>query len=239
MVICLPADETGKTLLDVIDNFQLAQDHNTLTVFMDVSNLPSWKYALTKNDSNTSNFLDTVTPASKKYFLIFNEPDNASIESALVTNIQKSLASLSAVQDETARFLLAGLQENDVFRPLLTVTRHNSSEFAVAEVEGNFDEWMLKHKQLEECEGCESELAKALSVLGILGCSCLFVTVLLGTVALARNQLLKKRVSKGPYKVLLTATDFVFPQIADSRRVSDYYYYYVGISDRLNLTALV
>lgn len=35
-----------------------------------------------------------------------------------------------------------------------------------------------------------------------------------------RKHLLKKRMSKGPYKIILTATDFVFPQVHDSRGVS-------------------
>ncbi|XP_044266465.1 retinal guanylyl cyclase 2 isoform X2 [Tribolium madens] len=226
VIACLPADETGKMVLEVIDNLQLAHDHNTLTVFMDVSNLLSWKYALaqkntTEADSNATNYLDSVSAVSKKYVLIYSEADNASLESVVLKNIQKSIASFSGVQDQLDAFLLTGLHEDDAFRPLLTVSRDNSSDFVVVEVSDNLEEWMLKHKQLDECEGCEPELAKSLSVLGILGCSCLFLTVLLGTVALARSQLLKKRVSKGPYKVLLTATDFVFPQIADSRRVDE------------------
>lgn len=37
-----------------------------------------------------------------------------------------------------------------------------------------------------------------------------------------RKKLLKKRMSKGPYKIILTTSDFVFPQVPqiDSRRVS-------------------
>ncbi|KYB27701.1 Retinal guanylyl cyclase 2-like Protein [Tribolium castaneum] len=225
VITCLAADEAGKTVLEVIDNLQLAHDHNTLTVFMDVSNLLSWKYALAQKNAteagNGTNFLDAVSSVSKKCILIYSEADNASLESAVLRNVHKSIARLGGLQEQQEAFLLSGLHEDGAFRPLLAVSRDNASEFVVAEVADNLEEWMLKHKQLDECEGCESELAKTLSVLGILGCSCLFVTVLLGTVALARSQLLKKRVSKGPYKVLLTATDFVFPQIADSRRVDE------------------
>jgi len=37
-----------------------------------------------------------------------------------------------------------------------------------------------------------------------------------------RKRLLKKRMSKGPYKIILTTSDFVFPQVppVDSRTVS-------------------
>ncbi|CAG9814278.1 unnamed protein product [Phaedon cochleariae] len=83
------------------------------------------------------------------------------------------------------------------------------------------DEWIVKHEQAEDCEECTNNIQKILTAVIILGCSCLFVSAVLGAVALARNQLGKKRVTKGPYKVLLTATDFVFPQIADSRRVDE------------------
>lgn len=41
-------------------------------------------------------------------------------------------------------------------------------------------------------------------------------------VRLFRKHLLKKRMSKGPYKIILTTSDFVFPQVppVDSRTVS-------------------
>ncbi|XP_023248641.1 retinal guanylyl cyclase 2 [Copidosoma floridanum] len=50
-----------------------------------------------------------------------------------------------------------------------------------------------------------------------LGSVVLVLSVLM-VLALVRRHLLKKRMSKGPYKIILTATDFVFPQIPDSRR---------------------
>lgn len=99
----------------------------------------------------------------------------------------------------------------------------NSSDFAVERNEHNFEEWILKHSTNEEdCENCVelSAMAKTTQVLLIMLCSSLFVGVVLGIMVLARNQLLKKRIIKGPYKVLLTGADFVFPQVVDSRRVS-------------------
>ncbi|KAJ9584442.1 hypothetical protein L9F63_021217, partial [Diploptera punctata] len=38
---------------------------------------------------------------------------------------------------------------------------------------------------------------------------------------LPRKQLLKKRMSKGPYKILLTPSDFVFPHVPDTLRVDE------------------
>ncbi|CAB0041147.1 unnamed protein product [Trichogramma brassicae] len=51
----------------------------------------------------------------------------------------------------------------------------------------------------------------------------LSVSVRLHLIELNRKKrhLLKKRMSKGPYKIILTATDFVFPQIPDHRRVDE------------------
>ncbi|KAK0094156.1 hypothetical protein PV326_011713 [Microctonus aethiopoides] len=51
---------------------------------------------------------------------------------------------------------------------------------------------------------------------------CFLLTILLLVIAaLIRRHLLNKRMSKGPYKIILTATDFVFPQVSDSRRVDE------------------
>ncbi|OAD52258.1 Retinal guanylyl cyclase 2, partial [Eufriesea mexicana] len=52
----------------------------------------------------------------------------------------------------------------------------------------------------------------------------LLLTVLAISIAmLIRKKLLKKRMSKGPYKIILTTSDFVFPQVpqVDSRRVDE------------------
>jgi len=55
-------------------------------------------------------------------------------------------------------------------------------------------------------------LAAVAALLLILGIS-------VGAVTL-RRQLHKQKMSKGPYRVILTPADFVFPQIGDNRRVS-------------------
>lgn len=110
-------------------------------------------------------------------------------------------------------------------RNIFEISVENSTDFRVQRIEANFEKWILKHSTNEdECENCNelSTVAKTTQVLLIMLCSTLFVGVILGITVLARNQLLKKRISKGPYKVLLTAADFVFPQVADSRRVSYY-----------------
>ncbi|KDR17127.1 Retinal guanylyl cyclase 2, partial [Zootermopsis nevadensis] len=58
-------------------------------------------------------------------------------------------------------------------------------------------------------------------IAAIVICSALCAAVLVIAGAVARKQLLKKRMSKGPYKILLTPSDFVFPHVADSLRVDE------------------
>ncbi|KAL6267075.1 hypothetical protein P5V15_000152 [Pogonomyrmex californicus] len=56
----------------------------------------------------------------------------------------------------------------------------------------------------------------------ILG-SLLFTFVAIAVAIIVRKRLLKKRMSKGPYKIILTTSDFVFPQVppVDSRTVDE------------------
>lgn len=191
---------------------------------MDVSNLPDW-FHFYRNLSElpeSNNASDNMNLQSEKNALIFSWKDtfHSSIELLIINQIKRSF-----LNDKTRDFsFIVGeiVKNSTTLRPLLTIMKSNniSDSSSIRRVSANFDEWLVRHEQPEECDDCRSEVEKIISVLIILVCSCLFVTLIMGVVALARNQLMKKRVSKGPYKVLLTATDFVFPQIADSRRVS-------------------
>lgn len=146
---------------------------------------------------------------------MFGDSDaTADPESVIVQKINRSLSFLNRTIVGGEPFLLFDLSNNS-WRRLLAVRDRVGVKLL-----DNMDEWLTKHAQKDDCEGCESEYAKTLNLLMIAGYSCLLVTVVIALVAVARKQLLKKRVTKGPYKVLLTATDFVFPQIPDSRRVS-------------------
>lgn len=134
-------------------------------------------------------------------------------------NINRSLAVLFDEIVEKVEFFLLDLSDGDNWRQLVRLSKDGNG-VSLEVLLDNMDEWSVKHAHRDECEGCDSEYEKTLNILMILGYSCVFVTVLIAIVSVARKQLLKKRVAKGPYKVLLTATDFVFPQIPDSRRVS-------------------
>lgn len=242
VIVCTSATETGKAIVETLDDLHLARDHNSLTIFVDVSSLPSWLLTFSTDNNNNNNsfysnvyinynhLINKISFVTKKYLLIFSEnfysdsnlnlTFTPSVENFLLSRINYAALSLSEEINRETNFVLLDLNEEGNWRPLLTIKRTNLSDFLVTKIMDNLDEWTLKHKHNDECEGCENEFNKLVSVLLILGCSFISVSFLLGTVILVRNQFLKKNLSKGPYKVILTATDFVFPQIPDSRRVS-------------------
>lgn len=223
IVFCSPADNQAKVILRSLEDI-LQQNREAIIIHMDVSNLPDWfHYYQNLSDSVDSNTTsDNIKLQNEKNSLIFSWKDtfNLSVELFVVNQIKRSL---STDRSTDYSFVIGDILKNSTtLRPLLSITKSNnfSDWSSIHRVSDNFDEWLVRHEQVDECEDCRSDVEKVLSVLIILLCSCLFVTLIMGVVAFARNQLLKKQVSKGPYKVLLTATDFVFPQIADSRRVS-------------------
>lgn len=223
IVFCSPADNHAKTILKILDDI-LQQNKEAITVYLDVSNLPEW-FHFYKNfsESTDSNTTGNIKLQNGKNSLIFSWKDtfHSSVELLVINQIKRSLSN-DGISDYSFFIGEIIIKNSTTVRPLLSITKSNnvSDWLSISRVSENFDEWLVRHEQIEECENCRSDFEKVLSVLIILACSCLFVTVIVGIVAIARNHLIKKRVSKGPYKVLLTATDFVFPQIADSRRVS-------------------
>lgn len=191
---------------------------------MDVSNLPDWFHFYQNiSELTDSNITGNIKLQNGKNSLIFSWKDtfHSSVEVLVMNQIKRSLSN-DEISDYSFFIGEIVIKNSTTVRPLLSITKSNNvSDWpSINRISDNFEEWLVRHEQIEECENCRSDFEKVLSVLIILACSCLFVTVIVGVVAIARNQLIKKRVSKGPYKVLLTATDFVFPQIADSRRVS-------------------
>lgn len=196
--------------------------------------LPSWKNLFAKglkydtydvverlsNEFNNTVFYTKISLITKQHLLLFGDASD-SFESGVVRNIERILAKLEGNQVNAFDYVLWDLSDNGTRRGLLKVKVFRDSSGFELQVLKNMDEWNLKHGLYDECDGCDSEFS-TIYVFLIFGCSCILVSFMLGTFLLIRQQLLKKKVSKGPFKVLLTATDFVFPQIADSRRVSNH-----------------
>ncbi|XP_017785431.1 PREDICTED: retinal guanylyl cyclase 2-like isoform X2 [Nicrophorus vespilloides] len=227
IVVFASGDASGQALVAALDRMRTAEDddYNSLLVLMDISALPSWTTPLLESGRNSTtireDIIKTISSETKKYTLIFTEAEvlHQSLEHRIVGRIAKHF--IKSNESWTEGFALVDLKEDDTLRRLVSVDYKNDSLFeAVPQVE-NFEEWLAKHVQTEDCDGCESNLAHMLSFVIIFVCSCLSLFIIFVIAAIARYQLLKKKVTKGPYKVLLTATDFVFPQIADSRRVDE------------------
>lgn len=237
-------------VLQAIDSLHISQDHRTVIVLMDPTNIPSWQQVLRLISSNYSSS-DNIVPLvpihigaqTRNHLLIFSDEMNfnKTVENMIVDNLKSTLfilnnskfiTSASSYEsvgrsfccDENSvdeqNFYVANVAENETLRLVFKLELNvNNSNFDLIRITNNFDEWLVKHRRTEECEGCEFDIVKAVSLMLILGCSCLILVVMLGVVAFARTQLLRKNATKGPYKVILTATDFVFPQITDAMRV--------------------
>ncbi|XP_057663758.1 retinal guanylyl cyclase 2 isoform X2 [Diorhabda carinulata] len=226
VIVCLPATNFGKMVVNILENLQL-HTHNTISVFIDVSNVPDWlQYFRNYPHNNTTEQINVSTKSNslifiEKYRVYFENNTEETIYNNLPDGIERYLTSrvrsaLFSIED-SIEFVLGDFANDDSLRPLMEITPNDTVEtFDV-----NLEEWSVKHIQIDECDDCRSGFDKIISVMVILGCSCLLVSLITGLVILLRNQLLKKRVSKGPYKVILTANDFVFPQITDSRRVDE------------------
>uniref|UniRef100_A0A1A9VGW6 guanylate cyclase n=1 Tax=Glossina austeni TaxID=7395 RepID=A0A1A9VGW6_GLOAU len=103
------------------------------------------------------------------------------------------------------------------WRPLLILELHeiNLKTYITHSIQPGFDDWLLvTNVQLWHCNTiCWIIIAVCVGFL-------LFIVVASVAAGIAlRNYLLKKRLSKGPNKIVLSANDFVFP--VDSRRVDD------------------
>ncbi|KAL3281126.1 hypothetical protein HHI36_004348 [Cryptolaemus montrouzieri] len=101
IVLCLPADQTGKEVLQALDSLHIAQDHNTLMILMDTSNVPSWQNVLrlvSTNDSfsenNTYFTNNRIGINTRKYLLIFSDERNfnKSIEDIVRDNLKTTLS---------------------------------------------------------------------------------------------------------------------------------------------------
>ncbi|XP_043283814.1 retinal guanylyl cyclase 2 isoform X2 [Venturia canescens] len=112
----------------------------------------------------------------------------------------------------------------NAWKPILQVIEHDERLLLRAFMDNNYlaDE-ESSDVLCEDENDCAADLIplRAAHIITIVLGSLLFALMILVTVALIRRHLLNKRMSKGPYKIILTASDFVFPQMPDSRRVDE------------------
>ncbi|XP_054081817.1 uncharacterized protein LOC105218644 isoform X2 [Zeugodacus cucurbitae] len=103
------------------------------------------------------------------------------------------------------------------WRPLLILEQHeiNSNTYITHSLQPGYDEWLLvSTAQLWQCGAiCWTIVAICIGLLLIIVAASVAAGIAM------RNYFLRKRLSKGPNKIVLSADDFVFP--VDSRRVDE------------------
>uniref|UniRef100_A0A1I8PTX7 Guanylate cyclase n=1 Tax=Stomoxys calcitrans TaxID=35570 RepID=A0A1I8PTX7_STOCA len=109
-----------------------------------------------------------------------------------------------------------GLAAAFKWRPLLILEQHeiHLKTYITHSIRPGYDDWLVSTAQLWQCGSiCWTIIAISASLL---------VAIIVASVAAGiamRNYFLRKRLSKGPNKIVLSANDFVFP--VDSRRVDE------------------
>ncbi|CAD7093031.1 unnamed protein product [Hermetia illucens] len=135
------------------------------------------------------------------------------------------LSSMQGVEEARAPnydFVVVDFQRNFSYnnftwRPFLILERNDIDlmSYTSHPILPGYNDWLLDGRvNLWKCE--------AVCWLVISICAICLICIIIGSVALGigvRNYLLRKRLSKGPNKIVLSANDFVFP--VDSRRVDE------------------
>ncbi|XP_043477214.1 retinal guanylyl cyclase 2-like isoform X1 [Leptopilina heterotoma] len=132
--------------------------------------------------------------------------------------------SLNQWNNKMFTFALLNLNEND-WEPILIVFEQREQLVIKEIVQNTFadDEIIVLCENQGECSygDLPGIPLRTAHIVAIIMSSLLFGLIAIVTAALIRRHLMKKRMSKGPYKIILTTSDFVFPQVPDPRRVDE------------------
>ncbi|XP_073819053.1 uncharacterized protein isoform X2 [Musca autumnalis] len=148
----------------------------------------------------------------------FNTTNAAANTSNASNNDRKRLKSLSPTSiDVNATMPRERSAAAFKWRPLLILEQHeiHLKTYITHSIRPGYDDWLLvSTAQLWQCGSiCWTIIAISASLL---------IAIIVASVAAGiamRNYLLRKRLSKGPNKIVLSSNDFVFP--VDSRRVDE------------------
>ncbi|XP_053956058.1 uncharacterized protein LOC128861702 [Anastrepha ludens] len=163
--------------------------------------------------------LDVVRDNATSNNIRNNNNNSGSIKTIGTTN--------AATIDANARVNVAAKSAADVestastdsikWRPLLILEQHeiNLNTYITHSIQPGYDEWLLvRTAQFWQCGAiCWTIVAICMGLLLIIVAASVAAGIAM------RNYLLRKRLSKGPNKIVLSADDFVFP--VDSRRVDE------------------
>ncbi|XP_015601711.1 retinal guanylyl cyclase 2 isoform X2 [Cephus cinctus] len=151
-------------------------------------------------------------------------------EMKIVDHLRESLdilirdnSSINSYNNNMYAYALLNWHDEE-WRAILTVTERDQ-ELLVQELTTNdFTDEEVFGSHCDDENDCTEDDAipfRTAHIVAIILGSLLFALIAIVTAALIRRHLLKNRMSKGPYKIILTASDFVFPQLPDSRRVDE------------------
>ncbi|XP_012537181.2 retinal guanylyl cyclase 2 [Monomorium pharaonis] len=199
---------------------------------------PARRFAPPRNlSSTTMENLLVVAPLDQRYDvrkILNGTQDYATL--ALLDRLNESLtvltrdnSSLDSHNNKMYTYTLMNWRDAS-WEPILTVVErqqqllvHQLTPSAVAFLN-------IEAPDLPSCDvdgDCSNGLAdmsfRTTHIVAIILGSLLFTFVAIAVAIIIRKRLLKKRISKGPYKIILTTTDFVFPQVppVDSRTVDE------------------
>ncbi|KAL1512941.1 hypothetical protein ABEB36_002440 [Hypothenemus hampei] len=224
----MPANEMGHSIVRASANLHLTDD-NIFAVFLDVLSVPSWKIHFRKISGQRTHLVnesnDYIENAISQNVLLFL--DNATLiatpEDNVIKNVRQTFERSSFDLFSTC-FSLVDVFTDGSLRLLVNVLEVNVSVFQTETVPGNFEQWWRTHKHLDECDAfCKlsSNSFSSSSVYWVISCAIFLVLIILGMVTAVRYQFLQNRTSKAPYKVLLSVSDFTFPQLGDNLRVDE------------------
>ncbi|XP_031787096.1 guanylate cyclase 2D isoform X2 [Nasonia vitripennis] len=134
-------------------------------------------------------------------------------------------AGLNSFNNKMFTYGLLSYSAEASWQPVLTVTEQLEGLSVREILKSGFADEEIFDLLCDDQSDCPEKMSgiplHTAHIVAIILGSLLFALTAIITAALIRRHLLKKRMSKGPYKIILTATDFVFPQIPDARRVDE------------------
>ncbi|XP_050295320.1 retinal guanylyl cyclase 2 [Anthonomus grandis grandis] len=228
LIFCLPPTESGLAIFHTARHLNLSQD-NTLSIFLDILTLPSWKSVFNATTTTT----DSLNKTGKNYLNETHQDVLLFLDNVTLTIRRPEDLIVKLTRDSFGFrtffrcFVLVDVFTDErLLRPLMRALETNWSSigFETETVPESFEDWWLSHKQLDECDAfCKFSSDNLFSawVYWVISCSVFVVFMIIAAVAAVRFHLLKQRANKAPYKVLLAATDFTFPSLAENLGVDE------------------
>ncbi|KAG7199229.1 hypothetical protein KM043_018098 [Ampulex compressa] len=188
--------------------------------------------------SSTMDNLLAVTPLDQRYDIqkIYSGTEDYEMPTLLdrlnesLTILTHDNGSINSYNNKMYTYVLMDWRGND-WKPIMIVEEQNEQllirklttnaiafhhaegpDLPICDVDGNCSE-----------DGVEEFAFRTTHIIAIILGSLLLTLVTIAIAILVRKHLLKRRMSKGPYKIILTTSDFVFPQVpqVDSRTVDE------------------